>query len=262
VYFYYEKPFTEVNLLEEATYPRILHAGDSCVVVEFGSAISLDINSKVQSLYRSLKNKNIQGIKELIPTYRSLAVYFDPLELPLEKLKETLNSFSLMDGKDTTLGRTLLVVPVCYGGELGPDIENVAKHNNLSVDEVIEIHSRPDYYCYMLGFTPGFSYLGGMDERIATPRLQTPRTLIPAGSVGIAGKQTGIYPIDSPGGWQLIGRTPLKMFDPASEKPTLIEAGYWVRFKPIPFEEYQYISSEVAKGTYLPEILTKEGGSQ
>ncbi|HCD71729.1 5-oxoprolinase subunit PxpB [Thermovirga lienii] len=252
----------EVNLLEEATYPRILHAGDSCVVVEFGSTISLDINGQVQSLRRALENKNIPGIKELIPTYRSLAIYFDPLEIPLEKLKSTLTSLSTMDEENITTGGTLIVIPVCYGGELGPDIENVAQHNNLSVEEVIEIHSRPDYYCYMLGFTPGFSYLGGMDERIATPRLETPRTLIPAGSVGIAGKQTGIYPIDSPGGWQLIGRTPLKMFDPKSEKPTLIEAGYWVRFKPISFEEYQSISSEVAKGTYLPEILTKEGASQ
>lgn len=252
----------EVNLLEESTYPRILNAGDSCIVIEFGSTISLEINGQVQNLCRSLKDKNIRGIKELIPTYRSLAIYFDPLEIPLDKLKETLTALSETSIEKAALGGKLLLIPVCYGGELGPDIENVAKHNNLTVEEVIKIHTRPDYYCYMLGFTPGFSYLGGMDERIATPRLETPRTLIPAGSVGIAGKQTGIYPIDSPGGWQLIGRTPLKMFDPASENPTLIEAGYWVRFKPISFEEYQAISSEVAKGTYPPEILEKEGDAQ
>ncbi|HHY76979.1 MAG TPA: 5-oxoprolinase subunit PxpB, partial [Clostridiales bacterium] len=147
-------------------------------------------------------------------------------------------------------------IPTIYGGEYGPDIEFVAQHNNLTVDEVIEIHSSRNYLIYMLGFTPGFPYLGGMSEKIETPRLKTPRTKIPAGSVGIAGKQTGIYPIDSPGGWQLIGRTPVKLYDPLADPPVLLNAGDYVRFVPIDEKEYKSILKQVEENKYKVKITS------
>lgn len=246
--------------MNEVSYPRVLYAGDSCLVVEFGSVISLGVNGRVQALRRLLEERLPFGVRELVPTYRSLSVYFDPVETDAPKLLKELETLaSATEEKSDATGK-VVVVPACYGGDFGPDIENVAGHNGLSVEEVVEIHSKPDYYCYMLGFTPGFSYLGGMDERIATPRLENPRTLIPAGSVGIAGKQTGIYPIDSPGGWQLIGRTPLKLFDPLKDKPTLLDAGLWVRFEPVTEERYREIEEAVARDAYTPRVLEKEGG--
>lgn len=243
--------------MSETSTPRILHAGDNCLVVEFGRMISLDINARVQELRRALEAKNNRAIRELVPTYRSLAVYFDPLLPDADTLLRTLGELASETVGDAASGGSVVVIPVCYGGEFGPDIANVAEHNGLTPEEVISLHSGRDYYCYMLGFTPGFSYLGGMDEGIATPRLQNPRTVIPAGSVGIAGKQTGIYPIDSPGGWQLIGRTPLKMFDPEAARPTLMEAGLWTRFSPVSEEEYRKIQAQVSRGEYEPVILNK-----
>ncbi|NLG86950.1 MAG: 5-oxoprolinase subunit PxpB, partial [Firmicutes bacterium] len=155
----------------------------------------------------------------------------------------------------------ITVIPVCYGGKFGPDLDYVCEHTGLSAEEVIQLHTGTDYLIYMLGFTPGFSYLGGMDERLATPRLKTPRTHIPAGSTGIAGKQTGIYPIDSPGGWQLIGRTPLKLYDPFRDPPVLLKAGNYVRFTAITEDEYEEIAAQVAAGTYKvqQEQLAKGG---
>lgn len=245
--------------LNDPTKPKILHAGDNCFVVEFGSTISLEINGHVQELRHSIETHHLPGIREMVPTYRSLAVYFDPIVSDPEKLIEKLTDLASGTTGERTSGDSVAIIPVCYGGDYGPDIENVARQNGLTVDDVIAKHSAPDYYCYMLGFTPGFSYLGGMDERIATPRLENPRTVIPAGSVGIAGKQTGIYPIDSPGGWQLIGRTPLRMFDPAATPPTLLDAGLWVRFSPVTQEEYTRIDSEVRQGCYIPLTDEKAG---
>ena len=130
-------------------------------------------------------------------------------------------------------------IPVCYGGEFGPDLEYVARHNNLTTDEVIHIHSSGEYLVYMIGFAPGFPFLGGLSPKIATPRRPSPRATIPAGSVGIAGMQTGVYPIETPGGWQLIGRTPQKLFLPNENPPSLLQAGDVVKFCPISFQEYQ-----------------------
>lgn len=152
----------------------------------------------------------------------------------------------------------IVEIPVLYGGEYGPDIENIATHNNLSIEEVIKIHTSGEYLVYMLGFTPGFPYLGGMDKRIATPRLKTPRTKIPGGSVGIAGEQTGVYPIESPGGWQLLGRTPLNFFDPNNEKPFLINAGEYIKFVQISEEEYHKIIEQIKNKTYVVKSYWKE----
>ncbi len=245
--------------MQEKNRPRTLHAGDSAVTVEFGSSISLEINGRVQEFRRLLEERALPGVRELVPTYRSLTVYFDPAEVDAERFVATLESLADSTEERAAPGGKVVVVPVCYGGEFGPDMANVAAHNGLLEEDVVRLHTEPDYYCYMLGFTPGFSYLGGMNEKIATPRLENPRTLIPAGSVGIAGSQTGIYPIDSPGGWQIIGRTPLVLFDPLREPPTLLDAGLRVRFEAIPEEEYNQIAEAVAWRTWVPKILERSG---
>jgi KipI family sensor histidine kinase inhibitor len=178
-----------------------------------------------------------------VPTYRSLSLHYDPLKLECERLKGFVTkALESIDSKNEASGR-LILLPVLYGGEYGPDIQSVSEHTGLCPDEIIRRHASRDCYCYMLGFSPGFGYLGGMDEALATPRLKKPRARIPAGSVGIAGAQTGVYSMDSPGGWQLIGRTPVKLFDPDDEENlTLIEPGDRVRFCPISRGEYESIS--------------------
>ncbi|RLF75230.1 allophanate hydrolase, partial [Thermococci archaeon] len=173
---------------------------------------------------------------EVVPTYTSIYVYYDPLKIGYSEVVEAVKPFLNAEPKKEKA--RIIEIPTAYGGEFGPDIEFVAEYNGLSVDDVIEIHSKPLYRVYMLGFTPGFAYLGGMDERIATPRLEKPRLKVPAGSVGIAGKQTGIYPLESPGGWRLIGRTPLKLFDANREPPTLLQPGDYIKFVPISEEEF------------------------
>ena len=153
---------------------------------------------------------------------------------------------------------TVIEIPVLYGGEMGPDIENVAEHNHKTVEEVIKIHTSEEYLIYMIGFIAGFPYLGGMSKEIATPRLKSPRVKIEGGSVGIAGEQTGIYPVASPGGWQLIGRTPLKLYDADREKPVLLEAGQYIKFAAVTEEEYKMIEKEVEDGTYKYVVYDKE----
>ncbi|HAE80534.1 MAG TPA: allophanate hydrolase, partial [Lachnoclostridium sp.] len=218
---------------------------------EFGNEISKEINAQIRAFNILLKESGIAGIVETIPTYRSLLIQYDPgvisyksLEGKLKKLLARLDSVEIPPSE-------VLEVPVLYGGEeMGPDLKFVAENAKMSEEEVIKLHSEPEYLIYMLGFTPGFTYLGGLNDAIETPRLKTPRVKIPAGSVGIAGKQTGVYPIDSPGGWQLIGRTPLKMYDADREKPILPEAGQYIKFVPIDRAEFDRIAAEVEKGTY------------
>ncbi len=244
---------------EEASAPRLLSAGESCVVVDFGEHIDYDINRRVQSLRKALEKASLPWIREMVPTYRSLAVYFrvpgEDLARIHQALEEALGSLK----KEGSHPGEMVEIPVCYGGEFGPDLSFVASSHGFSEKEVIRRHSGREYYCYMLGFTPGFPYLGGMDLSLATPRLSKPRQVIPGGSVGIADQQTGIYPMESPGGWQLIGRTPLTLFDPGKEPPTLLDAGLWIRFVPVSPEEYRTIARQVHSGNYvLPRRERKE----
>lgn len=236
--------------------PRILHAGESCLVVEFGSAIDLGVNARVQALRKRVEASPFPGFVEAVPTYRSLAVCFDPLRAPdpdqLERLLLEMSEAPLEAGPS---GGGRVLVPVCYEGDFAPDLSRVAEHTGLSPDEVVRRHSGAECYCYMLGFTPGFSYLGGMDATLETPRLPEPRERIPAGSVGIAGKQTGIYPIDSPGGWNLIGRTPLRLFDPGRPVPIFLNAGMWVRFVPIPMGGFERLERDAARPDWRPDIV-------
>jgi len=222
--------------------PHFLLAGDSALVVEFGDEISKEVNRRVHTLAYALEKNPLPGLGEAVPTYRSLLIHYDPLRLSCEEIKAFVSDV-LQKGEEVLLPEPRVVeVPVVYGGEFGPDIEFVAEHNGLSVEEVIRLHSGATYTVYMLGFTPGFTYLGGLPEALATPRLPTPRKLVPAGSVGIAGAQTGIYPIATPGGWRLIGRTPLKLFDPNHDPPVLLGPGDKVHFVPISEEEFEVYS--------------------
>lgn len=224
---------------------KYLLAGDKSIVVEFGDIIDEEINRKVINLMKNIEESNlIESIYEMIPTYRSLMINYNPLKITFNNLinsvKEIESNLKISDKGE----KKVVKIPVLYGEDFGPDIETVAKHNDLTIEEIIKIHSEEEYLVYMLGFTPGFTYLGGMNKKLETPRLSNPRVKIPAGSVGIAGKQTGVYPIDSPGGWQLIGRTPIKLYDPKRENPILLSAGDYVKFFPITKCEFDQILSE------------------
>jgi inhibitor of KinA len=193
----------------------------------------------------------------VVPTYRSLLVYYNPLEIGRHALEQEITALETAAGAIQRPPARVIKVPTSYGGEFGPDLGYVADHAGLTPADVIRIHSEPDYLVYMMGFTAGFPYLGGMSPVIATPRLATPRTRIPAGSVGIAQAQTGIYPADSPGGWQLIGRTPVRLFDLERDPPVVLEAGDYVRFVPIDLDAYRHIERQIQSGTYNLSILTK-----
>ena len=214
--------------------PKFLTAGDRAMVVELGDSISPETNRRVHGLVLALESRALPGIVDLVPTYRSLLVLYNPLLSSFESLRELIGS---LDDQADDAGKeapNVVEVPTVYGGEHGPDLDFVAEHNGLSPEEVVELHSGADYPVYMLGFTPGFPYLGGLSEKLHTPRLATPRTVTPGGSVGIAEGQTGVYPVQSPGGWRIIGRTPLALFDPEREPPSLLNAGDVVRFVPAP----------------------------
>ena len=217
--------------------PKIRPAGDSAVMVTFGERIEKEINDRVRAFDEALVGSAIDGIVETVPSYSACLVYYDPLIKNFEEIKACLEELISGMDKASVKAGALIEIPVVYGGEYGPDLRDVAEYAGLSEDEVIEIHTSNEYPVYMIGFTPGFPYLGGMDERIACPRLEKPRVSIPAGSVGIAGSQTGVYPSESPGGWRIIGRTPLKLYDRLRERPVLLEPGMRIRFVRISEED-------------------------
>lgn len=237
---------------------RYLPSGDCAICVEFGNEISPEINAKIRAFKIALEKENIDGIVETVPTYRSLLVVYRPEVILFKELKEKFDGIMGAMGNIQIPPPTVIEIPVLYGGEMGPDLENVAAHNHKTIDEVIEIHTSEEYLIYMLGFIAGFPYLGGMSKEIATPRLKSPRVKIEGGSVGIAGEQTGIYPVASPGGWQLIGRTPLKLYDAEREKPVLLEAGQYIKFRSVTQEEYEEIEKQVEENTYQYVTYAKE----
>ncbi|OWZ82848.1 5-oxoprolinase subunit PxpB [Natranaerobius trueperi] len=239
--------------------PRFLAAGDSALVVEFGNSIAPEINAAIREFVTKLNNSQIKGVLELVPTYRSVLIYFDPLTIKVNTLKEELQNLLETEGETNYSSAYITTIPVCYGGEFGPDLDHVATYNGLSKETVIKRHHSTAYLIYMMGFLPGFPYLGGMDISIATPRLESPRTKIPGGSVGIAGKQTGVYPIESPGGWQIIGRTPLKLYNPDRNPPMLLAAGNYIQFHSINEEEYHKILKEVEEGIYQVQKAPHQG---
>ena len=227
---------------------RFLPAGDAALTVEFGNRIALSLNRKVRALATALEKAALAGVVEVVPTYRSLTIYYDPLSLSLADLRHSVEGLLDRLEEIPLPAPRVVTIPTVYGGEFGPDLPSVARHCGLTEEQVIRLHTRPTYHVYMLGFTAGYPYLGGMSKRLTTPRLPSPRLRVPAGSVGIGGNQTGVYSVESPGGWRLIGRTPLTLFDPAWEVPVLIRPGDQVQFVRITPDEYEARRAQGRRG--------------
>jgi len=235
-----------------------LTAGDRAVVVEYGDTIDEATNRRVRLLAAALSLRHDPGIVELVPTYRSLMVHYDPLRVTQDEV-ETIVLEAEQHLADVVLPRPKVVeIPTAYGGDYGPDLGDVAAWAGIPADEVIAIHSGREYLVYMMGFMAGFPYLGGLSPRIAMPRLSSPRTKVPTGSVGIAQEQTGIYPTETPGGWRLIGWTPVRIFDATSDPPVLFEAGDYIRFVPTTIEQARTIAEQIAAGTWTPTVRDHE----
>ena len=229
--------------------------GDKAIRVEFGSIVSPEINAKVHALNHAISNAQLSGVCECVPAYRSLTITYDPEKIGYDDLvSKVRNLEEAFEARASERKARRIVIPVVYGGDSGPDLERVSQYHNLKENEVMEIHSRNEYLVYMIGFIAGFPYLGKLPDEIATPRLETPRLRVPQGSVGIAEDQTGIYPRQAPGGWQIIGRTPMKLFDPTWQPPALLQPGDYVKFKPISSEEFSKIQASEEK----QETLARE----
>jgi KipI family sensor histidine kinase inhibitor len=208
---------------------RIEIASDTSLLVRFGESASNECFGAVTALFRRLRSLNDQRIRNIHPAYTTVLIDFDPLRMSHEELRSTVNELVGL-GADAHVSVRIVKIPVCYGGEFGPDLPFVTEHAGLSIEEVVRLHSSGTYVVHFLGFSPGFGYLDGLPSRLECPRLESPRTRAAAGSVGIAGAQAGVYPLDSPGGWRVIGRTPLRMFDPLANPPTRLQTGDTVQF--------------------------------
>src|SRR5262245_16698470 len=238
--------------------PRLLPAGDGAVSVELGDEISREANARALTLERLLLDARVAGLVDTVPSFRSLLVQYDPRVLPWPALRARLLELSsrLADAAPPPGRRVEL--PCAYGGVHGPDLEEVARRLNLTPADVIALHAGAEHYTYFVGFTPGLPYMAGQPERLTIPRLDRPRTKTPPGSVGIGGTQTSIYSVESPGGFWLLGRTPLRLYDPAAADPILLRAGDRVWFRPIDASEYAEIVAAVAAGRYRARIEAEE----
>jgi len=223
---------------------QIIPASDSSLLIVFGDAMSSEIQRQVLGMFHALQARQDVRIRNLHPGYVSLLVDFDPLDTTHEDVAEIIAIAAPRESASHHYERSLVEIPVCYDTEFGPDLQNVATHTKLPAEDVVRLHAGATYDVVFLGFTAGFAYLGGMPEILSTPRLATPRRAVAAGSVGIAGGQTGIYPTVTPGGWRLIGRTPLRMFDPRASQPTLVMPGDQLRFVPIDRGEFERLLQE------------------
>lgn len=243
---------------ERLPEPDFRPLGDAAVRVGFGERIDPQLNHAVRLFMLRVKQAGIHGVSECASTYAAVTVYYQPARVRYAPLCAKLLEL-IRDAKQAALPpASLVVLPVCYGGSLGPDLDYAARHASLSAAEFIQRHCAKDYLVYMLGFAPGFAYLGGLDPALHCPRHITPRLSVPAGSVGIGGEQTGVYPLTSPGGWRLLGRTPVRLFDPQRQPEVLLQAGDFLRFKPVDEPAYREIEAAVAAGTYCLERAAVE----
>ena len=232
---------------------RIEVAGQNAFIVYFADQTSAAVSAQIQAAVANIESQMGDGIVDLVPSYASLLVLFDIDRCDAFEVKASLrHALSGLESAEQGEG-DLITLPVYYGTEVGPDLELIAERGQLSVDDVIAIHQQQEYRVYAIGFAPGFAYLGEVDERIAAPRLATPRQKVPRGAVAIADRQTAVYPAMSPGGWNLIGRTPVGLFDPASPRPALMEPGDRVRFQPVDRAAYDDLAASVAAGTFRLE---------
>ncbi len=222
---------------------HVIAAGDSALFVEFEERIDPEVNARAIALAGAVQAAAIPGVRDVVPTYRSVAVYFDPLRTDYRRLVDRVEHEVTNPSTQFAAPRAPVRIPVCYGGDLGPDLGEVAAFAHVSEAEVVRMHTGAIYRVFMLGFVAGFAYLGTVDAKIAMARRATPRVRVPLGSVGIAGVQTGIYPAETPGGWRLIGRTPLKPFDPARVAPFLMQAGDRVQFYSIDRDTFDRMAS-------------------
>jgi inhibitor of KinA len=234
--------------------------GEAAIRLELGDRIQPEIHRRVKRVHDHLERHPFPGMIECVPAFATVTVFYDPFQVkmlhqgqpefdnrsPYEIVSLLLEQLLSGMGKSAHGESRVVEIPVCYGGDFGPDLADVAEHHRFRPEEVIDIHTGGEYLVYMIGFAPGFPYLGGLPERIATPRRSSPRTSIPAGSVGIAGMQTGVYPISTPGGWQLIGRTPLRLFRPDAHPPSLLQSGDMVKFRAISPGEFARYEEENA----------------
>ena len=212
---------------------KVIPASDSSLLLVLGNAISPELHARVIGLFQALRARQDSRMRNLHPGYTSVLVDFDPLQMTHEELAAIIEQSAPAAGAQAQRQSNLVSVPVCYDPEFGPDLLDLATHAKISPEEVIRIHSSATYLVYFLGFSPGFAYMGGLPEKLHMPRLATPRGHVAGGTVGIAGSQTGIYPVDSAGGWRLIGRTPWRMFDPNAQPPTRLQPGDTVNFSAI-----------------------------
>jgi len=226
---------------------RFLPAGDGAVVVEFGSMVDGALNDRVMALDARIAAARIDGIIETVPTYRSLLVVHDPLVIRARRLVARLAELTADAGEATTAGRRWMI-PVCYGGDHGEDLEWVARTHGMTPEDVIDLHARAVYRVYMIGFTPGFAYLGGLPEALHTPRRETPRTRVPAGSVAIGGQQAAVFSVAAPSGWHMLGRTPVRTFDLRRADPFLVGPGDRIRFSPISADRFDALAARAEAG--------------
>jgi inhibitor of KinA len=236
--------------------PRYLASGDTALVVEFGDRIDRAVNSRVLALAAALEQAGIAGISEAVPTFRSLMVHYDPFVISFADLKAHIEALLIGLSAGGEGGRHW-TLPVCYEGECAPDLEDVAKRTGLKPAQVIELHAGQSFHVYMVGFLPGFPYMGDLPEALALPRRENPRTRVPAGSVCIAMTMAGIYPLASPGGWHLLGRTPVRLFDARRQEAMLLAPGDKVRFRPISTRELRKLDdlAQTGKLTIEPEAI-------
>jgi inhibitor of KinA len=218
-------------------------ASDRSLMIRFGDAISIEIHQRVRALLALLAAEPVEGVRNLQPGYTTLLITFEPLQLDHRELEAMVRPYVERMHEVQLPPARRVEIPVCYGGDFGPDLLDVAKLHGITTEEVIRLHSSASYLVYFIGFVPGFAYLGGLPEAIATPRLPEPRWSIHPGSVGIAGKQTGVYPVRTPAGWRLIGRTPLALFSPERETMNLLSIGDEVRFVPISHDQFTEMSN-------------------